>query len=162
MTARDAVLKIAPASSAEDVDTARGLFREYQALLGVDLGFQGFEAEVNGLPGDYVAPTGRLFLAFYDGEPVGCIALHAVDASRCEMKRLFVRPSGRGLGVGRALVSHVLEEARVMGYREIVLDTLPTMTEAQRLYREFGFRDIAPYRPNPIQGSRYLGKSLDP
>ena len=154
------MLTLEQAASTDAVATVRSLFREYQALLDVDLCFQGFEAEVNGLPGDYVPPSGRLLLATHDDVPVGCVALHATDALRCEMKRLFVRPVARGLGVGRALVSRVLDDARRIGYSEIVLDTLPTMTEAQQLYEQFGFRDIPPYRPNPIPGTRYLGKSL--
>ncbi|MEO8450448.1 MAG: GNAT family N-acetyltransferase [Gemmatimonadota bacterium] len=154
------MLTIAPAGLGPEVAIVRGLFLEYHAALGVDLCFQGFDAEVNGLPGDYTPPSGRLLLAADDGVPVGCGALRASEGSRCEMKRVFVRPSGRGLGVGRALVSRLLAEARTIGYTEVVLDTLPMMTEAQRLYEELGFRDIPPYRPNPIPGSRYLGKSL--
>lgn len=153
-------LTIIQALSGDEVATVRNLFLEYQQRLGVDLCFQGFRAEVDGLPGDYAPPAGRLLLAFHDAEAIGCVALHAIDGSRCEMKRLFVRASGRGLGVGRELVSRVLEEARAIGYAEIVLDTLPMMTEAQRLYEAFGFRDIPPYRPNPIEGSRYLGRGL--
>lgn len=147
-------------SSNADVEAVRTLFREYQGSLGVDLSFQDFESEVSGLPGDYSPPTGRLLLAVRGTEVLGCVALHAFHAPRCEMKRLYVRPAARGLGLGRALVVRVLEEARLLGYEEIVLDTLPTMGEAQRMYEMFGFRDIPPYRPNPIAGSRYLGKSL--
>lgn len=154
------MLKIAQAETADDLATVGALFREYQALLGVDLSFQDFDAEVSQLPGAYAPPGGRLLLASYDGAPVGCVALRAAGPSRAEMKRLFVRPSARGLGVGRALVALVLDEARAVGYSEVVLDTLPTMTQAQGLYEEFGFRDIAPYRPNPIVGTRYLAKSL--
>jgi ribosomal protein S18 acetylase RimI-like enzyme len=148
------------AASVDEVDTVRKLFMEYQTLLGIDLCFQGFDAELKGLPGDYAPPGGRLLLALNDGLPVGCVALRPVDGSRCEMKRLFVRPTGRGLGVGRALVARVMDEARAIGYTEMVLDTLPTMTEAQALYQSLGFRDIAQYRANPIAGTRYLGRSL--
>ena len=154
------MLKIDHVVTGDDLAVVRALFREYQALLGVDLCFQGFETEVLNLPGDYAPPGGRLLLAMHDGIPVGCAALRAANASRSEMKRLFVRPAARGLGVGRALVSQVLDEARAIGYSEIVLDTLPTMTEAQRLYDQFGFRDIPPYRANPIPGTRYLAKQL--
>lgn len=155
-----AMLRIAQAVTGDDIATVRTLLREYQALLGVDLCFQGFEAEVGGLPGFYAPPSGRLLLATHDGAPVGCVALRSAGASRSEMKRLYVRSAARGLGVGRALVSLVLDEARAIGYSEVVLDTLPTMTEAQRLYEQLGFHDIAPYRPNPIQGTRFLAKSL--
>jgi len=154
------MLHIAEVVTAEDIATVRALIREYQSLLGVDLGFQGFDAEMRNLPGDYAPPRGRLLLATHGGEPVGCVALRDAGASRSEMKRLFVRPGTRGLGVGNALVSQVIDDARMIGYAEIVLDTLPSMADAQRMYERFGFRDIAPYRENPIQGTRYLAKSL--
>ncbi len=154
------MLQIADAIADDDIATVRTLMREYQALLGIDLCFQGFEAEVSGLPGPYVPPGGRLLLATYAGAPVGCVALRASGPAQAEMKRLYVRPTARGLGVGRALVSRVLDEARRVGYSEVVLDTLPTMVEAQRLYEEFGFQDIPPYRPNPVQGTRYFAKGL--
>ena len=128
-----ATLNIAPASSADQIAAVRTLFREYQALLGVDLSFQGFESELDDLPGDYVPPGGRLYLATHDGNAVGCVALRAFSGPRCEMKRLFVRPSARGLGVGRALVSVILDEARTIGYSEVVRETLPTMSDGQRL-----------------------------
>ena len=160
MTPRGPALTLRPAATPEEIETVRALFHEYQAGLGLDLGFQGFPAEVRDLPGEYAPPAGRLFLAFLDGEPAGCVALRPFRESRCEMKRLYVRPSGRGHGVGRALVARVLEEARALGYAEAVLDTLPTMAEAQGLYLAFGFRDIPPYRPNPVAGARFLGLSL--
>jgi GNAT superfamily N-acetyltransferase len=138
----------------------RGLLREYQALLGVDLSFQDFATEVQELPGDYAPPGGNLLLARHGGEPVGCVALRAAGGNRCEMKRLFVRPAARGLGAGAALVMAILREARALGYAQIVLDTLPTMGDAQRLYQRFGFRDVAAYRHNPIDGTRYLARSL--
>jgi ribosomal protein S18 acetylase RimI-like enzyme len=133
---------------------------EYQAGIGVDLCFQGFAAELARLPGSYAPPSGRLLLATLGGETVGCVALHAVDAARCEMKRLYVRPAARGLGVGRALVLRVLDEARAIGYSQIVLDTLPTMADAQRLYQQLGFHEIADYQPIHVEGTRHLGKSL--
>ena len=154
------MLRIAQARSASDITVARDLLLEYQALLRVDLSFQDFEKEVRDLPGDYAPPGGRLLLAVNDDIPVGCVALRGAGSNRSEMKRLFVRPAARGLGIAKSLVSRLLDEARAIGYSEIVLDTLPSMTEAQRLYEHFGFRDIPPYRPNPVQGTRYLSKSL--
>jgi ribosomal protein S18 acetylase RimI-like enzyme len=153
-------LRIIPATTPSDIALIRALLVEYQKRLGVDLSFQNFDAEVRSLPGDYAPPAGRLLLALHDATAVGCVALRAAGGARCEMKRLFVRPGTRGLGVGRALVVRVVEEARAAGYAEMVLDTLPTMVDAQRLYERFGFRDIAAYRPNPVDGTRYLGKSL--
>ncbi len=153
--------KIDLAQTLEEIAIVRELFREYQAQVGIDLCFQGFAAEVVGLPGDYAPPTGRLFLATQDGKPLGCVALRKLDAIRCEMKRLFVRPEARGLRLGRALVDRVIAEAHAIGYEEIVLDTLPSMVEAQRMYERLGFRDIPPYRENPVPGARYLAKRLE-
>lgn len=154
------MLDIVFAQTPEQIEIVRALMREYQRALGVDLCFQGFEHELASLPGTYAPPSGRLLLALHDGEIAGCVALQAIDAARCEMKRLYVRPSARGLGVGKALVTRVLDEARAIGYRRIMLDTLPTMAEAQQLYERFGFVDTDAYRPNPIRGTRYLSKVL--
>jgi putative acetyltransferase len=148
------------AQSVEEIEIIRALLREYQRALGIDLSFQGFEAELHALPGSYAPPSGRLLLALHTGAPVGCIALQRISASRAEMKRLYVPPSARGLGVGRQLVMKILDDARAIGYTEVVLDTLPNMIEAQRLYQQLGFHDILPYRPNPIAGTRYLGRKL--
>jgi putative acetyltransferase len=155
------MLMLTQARSADEIDRVRSLLRQYQQRLGVDLSFQGFEAELDALPGSYAPPSGRLLLASHEQTPVGCVALQRVTSSRAEMKRLYVPPSARGLGVGRKLVAQILAEAQAIGYAEVVLDTLPTMLEAQRLYEQFGFRNIEPYRPNPIAGTRYLGKTFN-
>jgi ribosomal protein S18 acetylase RimI-like enzyme len=153
-------MQVTQAQSADEIAIVRSLMREYQQRLGVDLSFQGFAAELDALPGSYAPPSGRLLLAWHEQAAVGCVALQRIDASRAEMKRLYVPPGARGLGVGRRLVAQLLSDAQAIGYSEVVLDTLPTMNEAQRLYEQFGFRDIEPYRPNPIAGTRYLGKTL--
>jgi putative acetyltransferase len=155
-----AMIRVTQAQSADEIAIARSLMREYQQRLGIDLCFQGFEAELAALPGSYAPPSGRLLLALHEDTPVGCVALQRVSDSRAEMKRLYVPPSARGLGVGRRLVTETLAAARAIGYSEVVLDTLPNMVEAQRLYLQFGFREIEPYRPNPVVGARYLGKLL--
>lgn len=154
------MLTISQAVTPGAIESVRALMLEYQAGLGVDLCFQGFDAEVRDLPGPYAPPRGRLLLATQDGQAVGCVALREAGWPRAEMKRLYVRPSARGRGLGRALVSDVLSQAAAIGYAEVVLDTLPSMAEAQQLYAHFGFRDIPPYRANPVQGTRYLAKSL--
>ncbi len=131
------------------------------AGLGVDLCFQNFRAEE--LPGYLVHirhPTDACCSPDDVQTAVGCVALQGIDLSRCEMKRLYVRSTARGLGLGRTLVTMILDAAREIGYREIMLDTLPTMTGAQRLYAQFGFHPIAPYRPNPVSGTQYLALSL--
>lgn len=153
-------MPVTQARSADEIQTVRLLMREYQQRLGVDLCFQGFEAELAALPGSYAPPGGRLLLAWHEDKPAGCVALQRVTPARAEMKRLYVPPSARGLGLGRKLVEHLLAEAQAIGYSEVVLDTLPSMVEAQRLYQQFGFREIESYRPNPIAGTRYLSKML--
>ena len=145
---------------AEDIEAVRVLFREYQAALGVDLSFQGFAEEVESLPGAYAPPHGRLLLATSGGSIAGCVALRPVSDETSEMKRLYVRPAFRSSGLGRELVDRVIAEAREIGSTRIVLDTLPTMAGAQRLYERLGFRDIPPYRHNPIAGTRFLGLDL--
>lgn len=156
------ILSIQHVESGAELEVIRRLLLEYQSQLGIDLGFQGFQMELQALPGDYARPRGRLLLALSGTEPLGCVALREIRDSCCEMKRLFVRPSKRGLGAGKALVSRVLAEAQAIGYSEVVLDTLPSMAEAQIIYERFGFRDIPPYRPNPVPGARYLGLMLRP
>ena len=147
-------------ASEEDVASVRSLFVEYQAGLGVDLCFQGFDEELAGLPGDYAAPGGCLLVAREDGEPVACVALRRLGAKTCEMKRLYVRPSHRGLGLGRALAKAVIAEARRIGYTRMRLDTLPSMEEAAALYERLGFREIEPYTVNPVPGARFLQLEL--
>jgi carbonic anhydrase len=147
-------------ASAADVPELQVLFREYADWVGVDLSFQGFDAELEQLPGDYVAPGGVLFVARVGGRLAGCIAAHRWHAETCEMKRLFVREAFRGSGCGRALVERVIGWARDAGYRRMLLDTLPVMDQAQRLYTQLGFEEIPPYRPNPVPGARFLALVL--
>lgn len=154
------MIEIEDALDVEAVETARELLREYEAELGVDLSFQGFAAELDGLPGEYAPPRGRLLLARYDGVVAGCIAMRPLANDICEMKRLYVRPDLRASGAGRLLAERVIAEARALGYRRMCLDTLPTMGRAQHLYERLGFRDIVPYRHNPIEGTRFLGLDL--
>ena len=143
------------------VAQARELFQEYAQSLGVNLCFQNFEQELAGLPGHYAPPDGRLLLAEYDGQLAGCVALHKWDDGICEMKRLYLRPSFRGKGLGRAIAEKIIAEARNIGYRRMRLDTIePLMKDAVELYRKLGFREIAPYRPNPIAGAMYMELQL--
>jgi putative acetyltransferase len=153
-------IEIGEVTSADHLEIAHALFREYQQALGVDLSFQDFETELRTLPGDYVRPRGLLVLALDGGDAAGCIALRPFADDLCEMKRLYVRPAYRKDGLGQQLAQHVISHARAGGYRRMVLDTLPTMGGAQRLYERMGFREIAPYRYNPIEGTRFLGLEL--
>jgi putative acetyltransferase len=151
---------IRPALGGSELVLARELIREYGTSLGVDLSFQGFEAEVSGLPGEYSWPGGALMLAFVGEECAGCVALRPLAKGVCEMKRLYVRPRWRGLGSGGRLIEAVLGEARRAGYRAIRLDTLPSMTAARGIYEPLGFRAIAPYYESPIPGTVFLELDL--
>jgi putative acetyltransferase len=132
------------AESPAQVAQARELFLEYAQSLGVDLCFQNFEQELAGLPGHYAPPEGRLLLAEYDGQLAGCVALHPWEPGVCEMKRLYLRPSFRGKGLGRVIAEEIIAEARSIGYRSMRLDTIePIMKDAVKMYRKLGFREIA-------------------
>ena len=154
--------RIGRATSAEQIAVVATLFRAYADSLPVDLSYQGFDAELAGLPGLYAPPAGALLLALAaDGTPIGCVGLRPQDAAGCcEMKRLYVAPSGRGSGAGRALVHALIVEARHIGYREIRLDTLPFMAPAIALYEAIGFRPIVPYYETPVAGTRFLALQL--
>lgn len=156
------MLRIVQAELAAQVDLARQLFREYADSLGFDLCFQSFQQELDNLPGDYTPPNGRLLLAFKNDVASGCVALHAFgNANACEMKRLYVRPDYRGEGIGLALASRAIEEARVSGYTSMLLDTVePIMGRAVAMYRSLGFREIPAYRENPIPGALYMELKL--
>lgn len=150
-------LVIRQAASSAEIAQVRELFFEYAQSLGFSLCFQNFDKELEGLPGDYVPPGGRLLLAEYDGELAGCVALRRLDHQTCEMKRLYVRPTFRGKGLGRVLAENLISDARGIGYRRMRLDTVePVMKAAVAMYREMGFREIAPYRENPIAGALYM------
>lgn len=142
------------------LDTVRQLMREYQAWLGVDLCFQGFERELAGLPGEYAPPAGRLFLALGGDRPAGCAALRRQDTDSGEMKRLFVRAEFRGFGLGQTLARTVIDAARAAGYSRLLLDTLPKMDAALALYRSLGFRPAARYYNNPLPEAIYLSLNL--
>ncbi|MCW5655962.1 GNAT family N-acetyltransferase [Hydrogenophaga sp.] len=159
-----AAVTLRPALFPQDLQTVRDLFQDYQGELGIDLQFQGFDAELAGLPGDYAPPAGALLLAEVDQTPAGCCALrplHNTDhLNACEMKRLFVRKAFRGFGLGRLLVERILTEGQLAGYTTMLLDTLSDMETARALYQEAGFIEVAPYYHNPIAGAHYLKVNL--
>lgn len=153
-------MEIVHVRSEAQVAQARELFVEYAASLGVDLCFQNFEQELAQLPGAYAPPDGRLLLAYHHEELAGCVALRPLQSGVCEMKRLYVRPKFRRLGLGRTLAQAVIEEARQLGCRCMRLDTLPSMKEAIVLYRKLGFVEIEPYTHNPVPGALFLERTL--
>ena len=145
----------------EQIDDARQLFREYELWLNLDLCFQGFEEELTNLPQKYAMPEGRLFLALVDGKAAGCIALRKLEDGVCEMKRLFVREDFRGLGLGKDLIEKLINEARLIGYEKLRLDTYPPkMAKAVGLYQSYGFREIPPYYHNPHGETLFMEKNL--
>jgi putative acetyltransferase len=157
-------IEIVEASGAAQIDDARQLIREYAAQLGVDLAFQGFEAELAGLPGDYAGPDGVLLLTCVDGALAGCGAFRPLpDAdypNACEMKRLYVRSAFRRFGLGRLLARRLMDRAFEAGYSTMLLDTLDDMEAARHLYVTLGFEEIPPYYYNPLPGSHYLKVEL--
>lgn len=151
-------------ASAADWAATREIFREYAGTLGVDLCFQDFDTELRELPGDYAPPRGHLLLARVGTQLAGCCALRPLDsvdyANACEMKRLYVRPAFRGLGLGRRLTEAIMDAGRLAGYNCILLDTLDDMEAARALYQELGFDEVPPYYHNPIAGAHYLKAQL--
>lgn len=154
-------MTIIPATAPGQITQARELFLEYAASLGFSLCFQNFDAELAGLPGDYAPPEGRLLLAEWEGQLAGCGALHKLEADICEMKRLYLRPQFRGKGIGRTIAEHLIVEARAIGYARMRLDTVgPVMKDAVAMYRKLRFKEIAPYRKNPMAGTLYMELEL--
>jgi len=154
--------KLIPVDDAQSIAIARELFREYSAAIGTDLEYQGFSAELASLPAPYAPPAGALLIAQDAARVAGCVALRKLDADTCEMKRLYVRPDYRGSGLGKALVEAVIHAARHGGYRELRLDTLPSMASAQSLYRRLGFVEIQPYSEKFLPGTRFYSLTLSP
>ncbi len=158
-------IRLVAPDTPELLAAARAIFREYAASLDVDLCFQGFEAELAALPGDYAAPAGQLLLAEVDGALAGCGAFRPLPeadyANACEMKRLYVRPAFRRFGLGRLVAQRLLDDARRAGYSHMLLDTLDDMESARELYASLGFEDVPPYYYNPIPGAHYLRARLD-
>lgn len=155
-------IEIKLATDKDAIIAAKKLFREYEKWLGFDLCFQGFEAELAGLPGKYASPEGRLYIAYGDGTALGCIAMRKISDDVCEMKRLYVREAGRGQGLGRMFIEKVVTDARECGYRLMRLDTYPLkMGKAVELYKQFGFREIDAYYDNPFEGVLFMEKDLE-
>lgn len=154
------MMMIRRASEEKDYSDARVLIEEYVVSLGFDLHFQDFEREMSSFPGAYAPPRGCILLADVCGIRIGCVAVRPFSDGVCEMKRLYVRPSSRGRGVGRALVEAGIEAACAAGFGQMRLDTLSSMAAANALYGALGFREIDAYRHNPMEGARYFELDL--
>jgi putative acetyltransferase len=156
----ESTMTIIDTISPQQIETARELFLEYEKELNVDLCFQGFAEELQNLPGKYTSPDGALLFAMEQSKVMGCVALRKLSVSDAEMKRLYVRPVYRHLGVGRQLAEAIVDRARKIGYHRMVLDTLNTMQSAQALYQSLGFTPIDAYYENPLPGVIYFAKEL--
>ena len=154
------MLKILQAHSGEHFKSIKMLFEEYANSLDFDLDFQDFDKELANFPGDYAPPKGRLLLARDEGEIAGCVTLRELSEGVCEMKRLYIKPQFRGMEIGRALVEAIIEEAQKIGYTHMRLDTAPSMQAARALYASLEFKEISPYRYNPIEGAVFMELSL--
>jgi carbonic anhydrase len=154
-------LRVLDAGDTEALGHVRQFFRNYAGWLGVDLSFQHFDEEMASLPGVYAPPDGRLFYAENNGRPAGCVGVRPFSEGVCEMKRLYVEPEQRGFGIGRDLALAAIKSANQLGYRRILLDTLPAMRIAVKLYRELGFHDTPAYYPTPVEGTMFLALDLD-
>jgi len=151
------------ANDSQALEQVRQFFRNYAAWLGVELCFQNFDQEMASLPGAYSAPQGRLFFAEVDGRPAGCVGVRPLPDSEgvCEMKRLYVAPEERGHGVGAALALAAIKAAKEIGYRKLMIDTLPSMRMAVKLYRELGFTEAPSYYQTPVEGTMFLSLDLE-
>jgi len=155
------MVRIIDATSQEHIQIVSQMMREYSEWLGFDLSYQGFEEELAGLPGKYAPPGGALVLAYIDDEPVGMVAMRKIGPDVCEMKRLYLRPEGRGSGLGRRLVEEIMTRGRAAGFSKMRLDTVAgKMDKAISLYREFGFEEIAAYYPSPVEHTIFLEADL--
>jgi ribosomal protein S18 acetylase RimI-like enzyme len=154
---------IVPVRNAHDLASIMALFKAYAAALRVDLAYQNFDAELAKLPGKYAPPRGEILLARKpDGTALGCVALRPLEGvGICEMKRLYITPEARGTGLGRRLIEEIVAAARIMGYREMRLDTLPDMTAAIARYRSAGFVSMPPYYDSPVAGTLFMRLRLD-
>ncbi|HEV2389096.1 MAG TPA: GNAT family N-acetyltransferase [Nitrososphaerales archaeon] len=154
------MVEVREAKTTSEISSARELIREYSSSLGIDLSYENFEQEMAAFPAPYNRPHGRVFLAMDGREAIGVVGVRRLSGLTCELKRMYVRPEFRGLGIGRKLAGRAIEEARDIGYVRMRLDTLSRLKEAVSLYASLGFREIVPYKVNPNKGVVYLELDL--
>lgn len=154
------MIKLQIVENAYHVDQAKALFQEYANTRKNDPALVDFSEEINGLPGEYAPPKGNIILAYCDGSLAGCVAVHKLNDDICEMKRLYVSSKFRGRGLGRCLIMAILNQAEILGYTRMRLDSTPTMKTAQKLYKSIGFYEIPDYRSNPNKGTKYYELEL--
>ena len=154
------MVKITEANTEEFIERAKELIREYAQSLQFDLKFQDFDKEMEDFPGQYASPTGCLYIALDENQPIGCVALRDLGQGICEMKRLYVKQLFRGQKVGKLLAEIAIKAAKDMGYDYMRLDTVPSMKQANMLYKVLGFKNIVPYRFNPIEGATFFELNL--
>jgi ribosomal protein S18 acetylase RimI-like enzyme len=144
----------------DEIENVKQLFLEYAESLNFDLCFQNFDEELQQLPGRYSPPEGRLLIALNDNKPAGCAALRKHNEHTCEMKRLYVKPEFRHFGLGKILVDKLLDEAKMIGYKKMILDTVPSMESARKIYESIGFKETKPYYYNPQPGTIFMSINL--
>ena len=151
---------IFPAQTTDDFEIAKQLLIEYADSLGFDLCFQDFDKELANLSIDYAPPQGCFLLAEDNNQPAGCVALNHFDKGICEMKRLYVKKPFRRKGIGRALAQTIIDQARLLDYHCMRLDMVLPRDPAQTLYISLGFKQIPPYRHNPLAGAYFMELTL--
>lgn len=148
------------AVSKNDFELAKKLMKAYATDIGVDLTFQDFENELKNVSTLYANPEGAFIIAYHNSNPVGCFGIKKIDSEICELKRMYLSRDVRGLGLGEKLLREAIQIAAGLNYKKMRLDTLPTMNSAIRLYQKIGFKEIHPYRFNPIAGSKFMEIAL--
>jgi ribosomal protein S18 acetylase RimI-like enzyme len=159
---KDCIIKLTEAKSSSDYEIAIKLFKEYASQIGIDLGFQNFNEEIENLESKYSRPKGVIYIAYNDeNSPVGCFGIRAFDSTICELKRMYLKEEARGLGIGKLMMKKSITVAKELGYDKMRLDTLSSMLPAVGLYEKSGFYEIEPYYFNPIEEAKYFEISLN-
>ena len=145
----------------------KALFTEYTDMLIANdpkfkkyLDLQNYDEELKHLENKYGMPQGRLYLLRCDGAVAGCIALRRADEHHGELKRLYIKPAYRGKGLGRFLAERIIADAKQIGYRHVILDTLPFLESAIGMYKKMGFYEVAPFNNSPMDHSIYMRLDL--